>query len=712
MLLDKTKELVLRSEYSEALDLLAELKEISTITLLDELEITALQYIVQRRLRNYSNVVNYTEPLKKLYAKITQQYPEIKEILSNLNDFAKETIIPISFKESILNLSLIVQEKLPVLLFVEIQFFVEGQWAFYFPFSHVDLLKISSIFLERNDHIFYSELLLLTTWSYLYRWENKIALDLANEYLRICKEKDDYYGITVSYVTIASIYADMGNCREAIDYSYEYLKHAKKLGIINIIWHAYFALALHHAYADDIKTAIRYDNKCSELEQQPDFTDRFTASRQLITIHINLKKGEINLALEQILEVLEKNEKIMSPYSLAMAYEVIADIYSQKNDYKLALKYYRKGLETRDKFGGYTIVANNYFHIFEIILQLGLKEQALEYLDKLRKLKEDTDEILVNNLYSFSEALYLKSRNDKENRTKAKNILIDLISTETPYHKTADRSYLHLCDLILDEIKTTENMALIQTLHNHIKELTLKATIANSNLLLIELYFLQSKILLLDLKVEEAINLLEQALALARDKGLKRLEILLSDEYDLLLQQIDAWEDFSSYLPTLDERLELTHIEDLLKRMMRKWVSYGAITPENESPQYLVIMNEEGTNIFTEVFPYSVFESEELAEAMNKIMQLKNKLEPNRDLLRFRYRQYSCLLTEDQNLLLCYIFMGKSYIPMSKLRKLKEILGRTSLLQKVKETWIESRKIDIDSRIQISKLIEEIFRSF
>lgn len=710
MFFDRAKELILRGEFLESLDLLEELQRVPDKTIFDELEIITLQFIIQRRLRNYPIRADYTNQIKNIYERITHKHPEIKEISNNLTYFTQQKVTFDSFNDSIESLSSIIQQRIPLLLFVGVQFFTESQIFFDFPLNNINLVELSCIFKKYGDHVFYSELLILITWSYLYRWENKIALELANEYLKICEENKDYYGITVSFVTIASIYADMGNCKEAIDYSFKYLEHAEKLGIINIIWHAYFAIALHYAYADDLSNALIYDTKCSELEQHPDFTDTRTSStRMLITVHINLKKGDANLALEQMLGILEKCGNQMDPYSLAMAYGVIADIYSQKNEYSLALEYYHKGLEIREKFGGYTIVANNYFHIFEINLHLGLEKNAVDYLEKLKKIKEETDEELVNNLYSFSKALYLKSRNDAENRFEAKKMLIDLISTESPYHKTADRSYLHLCDILLEEIKSSEDASIIQTLQNYIKELTLKATLAQSNLLLIELYFLQSKILLLDLKVEEAISLLEQSQDLAREKGITRLEILLSNEYDLLLHQLDKWEEFSSYLPTLDERLELTHIEDLVNRMMRKWVVYGAVTPEDESPQYFIIMTEEGSIIFSEAFPSSAFESEMIAEILSKIKRLKTELKTIQKPLRFRCKQYSCLLSKEQDLLFCYIFMGNSYVPISKLHRFFQLFSESSSLSRLKQTWLIDKTIDFDSRAKLSSLVEEVF---
>ena len=708
---DEIEELMLNGKFSEVLKLLEELKTASTLSIFDELELAVLQLLSQRNLRNYTRLGPYFEKMHELYEKTILRYPEVKEIQSCLIEFSENKITFDIFNDSLSSLSLEIKERMPVILYSMLTSLSRDKPNFFFPIKHYDLLKFSNLFQEYKGYIYYSHLLLSVTWSCLYKWENTIALDLAFEFLKNAQDKNDAFGITISHVTIASIYADIGNLREAIDYSFEYLKRAKKLGITNIIWHAYMCLAINHVYADDIVNAKKYDTICSEWEKHPDFTDSLTTStRKLIKIYLDLKAGEIDLALEQLeqlLTILAKPSKFITDYSLAIAYEITSDIYIQKNDYENALKYANKSLEIREAFGGHAVIATNYFHIIEIYLNLEKERQALKYFEKLNKLSEETDEIFINNLVLFSEALFLRLKKTAENREKAKKILVDIISAETPFYKTTDKSYLYLCDMLLEEVRTSENMALIDNIQNYIKELTLKATFASSNLLIIELYFLQSKLLLMDLKVEEAIGVLEQALTLARNKGLIRLEILLSNEYDLLLIQLDKWEEFTSYLPNIVERLELTHIEDLVTKMMRKWIPYGSITPETESPQFFIILSQEGINIFTESFSETIFDEEVMAGILAQIKSLANELIPNQEPKRFRFRQYSCLLTQVEELLFCYVFLGKSYQPLNKLQRLLQTLDESSIISKLKEIWVRDGKISLEHRTELSMAIDK-----
>lgn len=713
MTLKQAKSLIVQSKFSEALSLLEDIKKQHSDNALNILEILTLQAIIYRRTRNTSVLPNYENKIRPLFKTLRNRNPKINSICDSLNNFLDKKESYNSLQDKIKKQPHQIREKVPALFFQQISFrYIKRRRLreYDFPVDYDDFKLLYAIFKEFDNQIYSLEILLELIWTNIYRWENKKALELANEHLKISEEISDYYSITLSFGTIAVIYADIGNCKEAIDYSFKYLKYAENLGVINILWHAYFCIALHYAYATDIHNALKFDNKCSELEKHPEFTDTFSVpTRMLIAIHITWKKGDVDSALKQMLELLKRFENDHHPFSHAMSCGVLATIYYQKGDLELASSYFKKGLKIREEFGAYTILADNFFHLLEINLQQGKKEIALEYFDKIRKMKEETDEIWVNHLYSLSEALILKSSKDDYNKNQAKKILIDLVQTEFPYYVTADKAYLHLCDLILEEIKSTGNLALIESLHNYIKELTLKATLVQSNLLLIELYFLQSKILLLEMKIDEAIYLLEQAQELAREKGITRLEILISNEIDLLLEQLDKWDDLTTYLPTLEERFELTHIEDLLNGMIRNWISYSDIIREEESPYFFVILDEVGSIVFANSFSSESLDYIKISEIFSKIIEMKMRTESHKKPLRFRYRKFSCLLLKIQGFFFCYIFIGKSFQPIGKCLSFFDEFLKTPLLKEFSERWSSEGNLNLDIRTQLANFIEKKF---
>jgi hypothetical protein len=83
-------------------------------------------------------------------------------------------------------------------------------------------------------------------------------------------------------------------------------------------------------------------------------------------------------------------------------------------------------------------------------------------------------------------------------------------------------------------------------------------------------------------------------------KGLNRLEIHLSNEQDALLEQLDTWERMSNYLPTLEERFEATHIEEILSKMLLNRVNYTEVSIEVEKPVSFVIFDENYSVLFAD----------------------------------------------------------------------------------------------------------------
>jgi hypothetical protein len=107
-------------------------------------------------------------------------------------------------------------------------------------------------------------------------------------------------------------------------------------------------------------------------------------------------------------------------------------------------------------------------------------------------------------------------------------------------------------DEILNEVKD-----LIEKLHNIAKKQV-------SHSLLIETYVLQSKLALLEMDVQTAKKLLELALVTAERKGLRNLAIKIYSEKTLLETQIEKWEYLVKQKAPLNERLELTRLEEMI----------------------------------------------------------------------------------------------------------------------------------------------------
>ncbi len=704
MILEKAKKLILEGRLYDAIDLLEKNEARYYDNKINLLESITLLLFAHRRARNYDKLHDISQKTQQVFNELISENGNIHAILEKFDKLIKGKETREELLNAIDSLSGAQKSKIPLLLHIKFRNVIFGS-NYDVNMSLVE--KLSYFFLEFQGQFYYADILIFIAWNFLYKTKNSLALKYVEQSLHLFLEIDDKYGIAMTHATKGSIYGNMGDCKKAINHSLEYLQKAEELGIINTIWHACFAVALYYAMSGDTSHASTFNDRCVKLEEHLSFTDhQSTHTRMLIETRISWVKGDVDKALKMQLEKLEIIRKPHDKYFVAVVLSLLGDSYYQKGNLTKAYTYYKESLEVRDSYGAYSQVAENYLQIIIVNLEQNQQEKATEYYEKLKELKESVNEAAVNQIFSLSTALFLRSYIDKESKKKAKQILIELVDQEITYYQTTERAYLNLCDILLEEIRDSNNLQLLEELREYTKRLAIIATMRDSHLLLIELHFLQSKIFILELKVEEAFELLELAQEIAREKGLVRLEILLSNEYDILLNQLDVWEDFTQHLPTLEDRLEYTHIETLLNNMIRKWINYADVHYDSESPCYFIMSNKGGAVLYSDSYSSLPFDPEKISNIQKKIQHICDEKRADNKIVRFRFQEYSCLLKTEQNLNICYVFMGNSYLPLKKMSNLLSDFNNSEVLTKIVTETEKNQILQLQTRINLSKLID------
>ncbi|MHA1543117.1 MAG: hypothetical protein ACTSQH_09085, partial [Candidatus Hodarchaeales archaeon] len=127
---------------------------------------------------------------------------------------------------------------------------------------------------------------------------------------------------------------------------------------------------------------------------------------------------------------------------------------------------------------------------------------------------------------------------------------------------------LNLCELLLEEIKLTGNDEVIKEVKSYLDKLHGIAGEENSYPWLVQIYWLQSRLAMLELNIKKAQDLLSRAEELAKSKGLDHLVSLISRERFSLTDQLEKWQRFIDYKPPLKDVVEFTQFEDLLERVI------------------------------------------------------------------------------------------------------------------------------------------------
>jgi tetratricopeptide (TPR) repeat protein len=471
------------------------------------------------------------------------------------------------------------------------------------------------------------------------------------------------------------------------------------------MWHSTVHLSYAYFYGGDIVNGTKYEEMSIRYEKELDH-ESYTGMREFLRGCKNYYSGNLPESLENFsfTQNVFQNSKQLLP--LGDSYSLIGDVLYQQGELDQALEYQKKSLEIRQKYECDIHIAMAYFNIIIICTEQKKVVKANSYLDKLAKLKESNPNKRISAYHEVSQATLL--RYDQKNLQKAKEIFENVIADEISIFKATEKSHLYICDILLEELKVTRNMSILKELKHLIENLSHLAERNHAFLLLVELYFLQSKLLILELNIESSLNLLEKAQKLANLKGLKRLEVLISNEHDSLLEQLDVWDSLSNRLPSLEERFMSTHIEDILNKMLTKWVNYSEVIIEEEQPAFFLVLSAEGSIIFADSFLSKSFEEEiQFADFFAKILEKSEIVKEANTVVRIKYREFMCLLSMDRNLQYCYIFLGRSFLAKNKFQHFMDCFIHSELVTYLNNLVDKRQYLDTDTRIRLTKMIEQ-----
>jgi hypothetical protein len=325
---------------------------------------------------------------------------------------------------------------------------------------------------------------------------------------------------------------------------------------------------------------------------------------------------------------------------------------------------------------------------------------------------EDVEPIVrywLEHTYLIADALIKKETGTEQDRVIAKDMLISVINEENYYREVIDTAIFYLCEIFLRELRETNNEEILNDLKFYAKRLEKVAYAENTYPWLIEAMWLQAQISLLELDVETTQNLYDEAQNIAEEKGIQKLAVKVSNEHDLLLDQLDLWDDFTLRLPSIAERLELSHIEERLEELLRG-TFLKEIEIEPEDAVLLLILGSSGVILFSDQFDLTT-DVQVIEEVITTIKQQSQDDKIKADMIkRMRHRDLTYLLTKTESLIFCYVFLGRSYLGIRKLKKFKlELEKDRKFLNVLVSKSQEGLNLDYSDRVKLNEMIDSIY---
>jgi len=347
----------------------------------------------------------------------------------------------------------------------------------------------------------------------------------------------------------------------------------------------------------DLVQAIKYAECAFATAKESNNKWSIAWSLQVMAV-LYSNKGEIEKAINFHEQSLAFYKEINSKRYMSLVLNNIAEAYRQIGELDRALECIEQAMALNRELGRLTKLAINHDYLIQILIEKGELERAQQSLHNLEQLNKQLKDKEVNVTYLFNKALLLKKSPRTRNLGKAEEIFRQLLEEEDLDYDLILKALLSLCELLLIELRTTNELEVLDELNQFIARLLDIAEKSHSFWILCETLLIQAKLSLLTFDIKKAQRFLTQARQTAERFGLNQLANKITNENEDLLTKLDLWEKLKYSGAPMAERLELARLDEKIMKMIQRrpiltvQVSEEKITVSKEKKICLVCRGE------------------------------------------------------------------------------------------------------------------------
>ena len=378
-------------------------------------------------------------------------------------------------------------------------------------------------------------------------------------------------------------------------------------------------------------------------------------------------KGELDRGIRNYEQSLVLFKELNNKNRLAWVLNNVSRIYRIGGEFERALESIGQSMALHRELGKLRMLADNYDYLIQILIDKGDFERAQISLHQMEQMKNQLKDEEINSTYLYDKALVLKTSLRARDRGKAEEILTQFLEDENLDFESRYTTLLTLCELLLTELRITNDQGVLDELNQFLRQLLDLAEKSHSYWLKGETYLLQAKLALISLNLKEARRLLTQGQQVAEKYGLKLLAIKISNEHDELLKQLAIWENLEKSEATLTERLKLARINEQMDDMLRKRVVEPNEIQDEESVVILII-SKGGNLIFSQSFTEGwSFQDHLFGGFLSAVNSFSDEIF-SQGLDRAIFGEYTIIMNAISPFIVCYLFKGQSFLAQQRMK--------------------------------------------
>ncbi len=351
----------------------------------------------------------------------------------------------------------------------------------------------------------------------------------------------------------------------------------RSLALYEALGNSYdIAVILHtmgHIYSakDEVETALEYYQRSLDLCEE--IGNLVGTAHSLMNMgYLYFNNGELATALDYLQRSVVVSEELGYLYITTAALTHISSIYWYKGELATALEYLQRSLALSkgifQKDVSDFMMAGSLFRLIMVTLDQEDHIQAQSYLKELQQIQKRASDKWIDFFSLLAEALVLKRSSRMKHKAQAQTILEQLIGEVKKlfwiHFFLHTLVTVHLCDLLLFEVKSTGELDVWEKVKTLIQQLYTQAQDRQSVVIMCEVLLLQAKFAAIDGDLQQAQNYLDQAKVSAKEKALGLLSQKITVEQQRFEAEFEKWRALIQRNAPLQERVDHARLQDYL----------------------------------------------------------------------------------------------------------------------------------------------------
>lgn len=396
------------------------------------------------------------------------------------------------------------------------------------------------------------------------------ALNYQSKYITLAEKRGDLSNLAFAYSNMSWIYLQQNNFEEAKNY------RKKSLNVVYKMNNNFYIASNHSdlGFISFLKGELNIAEREYLLAEKL-FLENGNPSNQA-TIQLRLAAVYVlKMETEKAFQAINNGSKILGDiedYNLrgwllmyeGLNYRTLNENSSAINSFEKANECYKKIPNTGSVFEIYT---HGLLLFNRILVMLEIKEhaKAKELYEEFEKLTANVSALFLIARRHFLKGIMLKYSTRGSAKFQAQTIFQEIIDQDITDIQIYSLSMLNLCDLLILEMKISENPEeIMEDIVSIVGKMTKLGSTQKMPNLEVMGEFMQGKIDLVNGNLETARTRFEQAKTIAEDYQISSLISKVSLEQDSVNREISSWTSQQNEDLSLQERVEKAQIHEYL----------------------------------------------------------------------------------------------------------------------------------------------------